>query len=147
MILPLQKRHRLIWTVLAIVLPIGFVSAYLAVQETPVNKVTKEIEVIGVISNQLSDEHFNVIEKTDGKTDSSIYHLIVEVLQPIRQSSSVLYVSETDKIEDGRAIGLVNQQGEYVFNLQDPMQTNDKLLFYNPINKKVFHTLQHQLSE
>ena len=147
MILPLQKRHRLIWTVLAIVLPIGFVSAYLAIQETPVNKATEEIQVFGEVSSQLSDDYFNIIERKDERTDSTIYHLIVEVLQPIRQSSSVLYISETEKVEDGRAIGLVNQQGKYVFNLQDAMQTNDKILFYNSIDKKVFHTLQHQLSE
>ena len=141
MILPLQKRHRLIWTVLAIVLPIGFVSAYFAIQETPVNKTTEEIQVIGAISNELSDEYFNVIERKDERTDSTIYKLIVEVLQPIRQSSSVIYISETEKIEDGRAIGLVNQQGKYVFELQDGMQTNDKILLYNPINKEVFNRL------
>ena len=60
---------------------------------------------------------------------------------------SPVYISETEKVEDGRAIGLVNQQGKYVFDLQDAMQTNDKILFYNSIDKKVFHTLQHQLSE
>lgn len=147
MILPLQKRHRLIWTVLAIVLPIGFVSAYLAIQETPTNKATEEIQVIGPITNQLYDDYFNIIERTDEQEDTTIYHLIVEVLQPIRQSSSVLYISETENVEDGRAIGLVSQKGKYVFELQDPMQTNDKILFYNSINKEVFHILQHQLSE
>lgn len=143
MILPLQKRHRLIWTILAIVLPIGFVSAYFAIQETPTNETEEEIQVFGAISSQLSDQYFNIIERKDERTDSTIYHLIVKVLKPIRQSSSVIYISETENIKDGRAIGLVNQQGKYVFDIQDPMQTNDKILFYNSINKEIFHILSH----
>jgi hypothetical protein len=141
MILTLQKRHRWIWTILAVLLPIGFLSAYFAIQEVPTNSAGEPQVIRGEITAELYDDAFHIIERSDEREDTAFFHLIVDVLKPISQSASVIYISATDKVEDGRLIGCVNQRGRYVFELLDPMQTNDKILLYNPIQKTVFHIL------
>ena len=145
MILPLQKRHRLIWSILAILLPIGCISAYWSICEIPINENTpKEVTSIGEKFNTREDDWFKIIERKSELNDSTLYQLSIEVKKSINQSATVVYISETDNIEQETAIGQLNSKGIYYFKIPDPLQTNDNLLFYNPITKEVFHVLGNE---
>ena len=145
MILPLQKRHRLVWSVLAILLPIGFISAYMAIQEVPVN-MTEEEKLYSAEKpfGEREDEFFKITEEESTFEGSIINILIIEIKKPINQAATVIYISETDQIDNQKAIGQLDKTGTYIFMLQDPLQTNDNILFYNPIHKEVFHILKSQ---
>lgn len=142
MILPLQKRHRLVWSVLAILLPVGFISAYMAIQEIPVNSVEYEIFTNEKPFSEREDEFFKITEDEIILEDSIINLLTIKIKKPINQAAAVIYISETDQVDNQKSIGQLNKVGTYMFTLEDPLQTNDNLLFYNPIHKKVFHILK-----
>ncbi len=141
MILSLQKRHRQIWTVFAIVLPVLFVMSYFYIPAQPINPATTDYSLFPMIYNEKEDAKFKIIERKLELEEEIKYQLQVIVKEPIRESSTLIYISENDKITDKIPVGQVFSKGSYTLKILDPLQKNDRVIFYNPITKKIFHRL------
>lgn len=149
MILPLQRRHRIIWTIIALLLPLLFVAALLSIPQPSENPASDySYELYPNQYNELQDEHFKITERKLETSDSILYQIVIEVKQPLREAATSIYITEmastdVDNFDTSmrNAIGQVFSKGTYIFELFDPLQTNDGLVFYNPITQKVVHTL------
>jgi hypothetical protein len=146
MILSLQKRHRQLWTVFAIVLPVFFVWSYLSIPTTAKNPITEDYSLLPIIYNEIENDDFKVIERKIELELDINYQLQVIVKKPIRQSAALIFVGENEAaIKDKSPVGQLFSKGNYSFPLLDPLQKNDNIYLYNPITKKVFYTLENKV--
>ena len=129
--LKLQKRHRLIWVLLAILLPIGFVSAYLVIPSptTQPYKATVSEAVIG--EDNLASVHYN-------STTSSLQVVLKKALTT---PSTTLFLSNDETITNATLIGSLSSKKAYAFSLPKAL-SNTHLLFYDGIKQEVYHHIK-----
>ncbi|MGB0864472.1 MAG: hypothetical protein ACPG19_10965 [Saprospiraceae bacterium] len=144
MILSLQKRHRLIWTVFAIVLPLLFVWSYLSIPTTANNPTIEDYSLLPIVHNGIENDDFRIIERKIELEFDINYQLEFIVKKPIRQAATLIFIGENEAdIKDKAPIGQLFSKGNYSFPLFDPLQKNDNIYLYNPITKKVFYTIKN----
>lgn len=134
---------------LGILLPVGFVSAYLAIPKPVADKIENysRIEPYEKIVNSASDEffHANFRQTPDG----AILQIEIFIKKPLTVPSAVVYLSnapEPPGLESLKLLGALGSKGVYRFNfLHDlDLSTGYYLLFYDFIKKEKFHSLKIQ---
>ena len=142
MIVSLQKRHRQIWTVFAIVLPIVFVASYFTIPERAFEEESKDYSLLPIIFNEREDDFFKITERKLEREEDIKYQMEVTIKQPFKQTSALIFIAESESVQGKEPIGQIFSKGSYSFDLLDPLQTNDKIIFYNPLTKEVFHIVE-----
>ncbi len=139
MIKPLRKRHLQIWTVLAFLIPLGIISAYIVVPKQALDKLLQQD-----ITTALPVE----VKKTTGKdytaflrssNDQKNYQLQVNINKESTTASSLIYqLSKGEK----ELIGRVATKGSYFFSIKADSENKYSFIVYDIIHQQTIDTLK-----
>jgi hypothetical protein len=140
MIKPLRKRHLQIWVLLAILLPLGIISATVARRYfPPTNLIQPQSEtVLPVIIMQKETPQFAI--QLRGLNSSEVKQLLWINKQPLTIPTAAIYKVSSDRasISGANYIGRIESLGSYTFNIP-PHRPQAPLHFivYDFIHKKI----------
>ena len=142
MILRFRKRHRLMWLLIGVLLPIAYIVALLA--------RPGEIENEGTQFNQPSTQVLKELAKSPAldawlsKDDLDNHYLEIEYKKTSQYPLATFYIgpNKDDKIDAYRLLGKVEAQGRQRFILDSlaMAQGGQYLLQYDPIRKEKIAT-------
>lgn len=141
MIYKLRRRHRNMWMILAVLLPIGFVSAYLAIPEFIHEnefEAWKSVAYSTIINSAETDNLLVNLRKDENLPGQQIEVLIK---QPLSSPGILVYLAEqpTENIRQANLLGSLEANGAQRFTLNDFL-ANFKafhLLFYDNLKKEL----------
>ncbi|MGB0929321.1 MAG: hypothetical protein ACPGVB_01000 [Chitinophagales bacterium] len=148
MIPKLRRRHKWMWLILMILLPMGFIIAYSLIPESQelVNKqlpASKPIPLAKIVSIQKTPQ-FDVSLRED--VNLGLKQIEVRVKQTLTRPSTHLYVSDktSKEIEEALFLGILETKGAYRFNLNPAItyQNAFVLLFYDKIAGEIYEEVQ-----
>ena len=136
MIIQLRRRHYYTWLSIAVLLPIGFVWAYLNMPQMPSDSFHQTAAVAypkRIKSAETTTLKVNLRQNTEG-----VYQIEVMVLKPLVGAANQLYVSTTADKPLGILLGALDNTGTYYFPLpNDIMAVSDlTLTVYDVIKQK-----------
>ena len=140
MILPLRNRHRSIWILLAVVLPIAFVGAYLIIPERPEGRILLNNQRVAnpgaVITNQ------TITANLIGSPDQGLT-LEVRLPQPLKSSFVTAYISSDDQEWPGNALllGTLQGIGTYQFEIKEE-EIRTRLILYDEIKQELIKSIE-----
>jgi hypothetical protein len=140
MIKPLRKRHLQIWLLLAILLPIGIISATVARRHLPQMNLLQPRSgaVFPVIVKQKETPRFSVQLRSNNAFQAT--QLLWINKQPLITPTAAIYLASSDKasLGDAHYIGRIESRGTYVFNLTAfQPQAPIHIIVYDFIHKKI----------
>ncbi|MEZ4886920.1 MAG: hypothetical protein R3E32_19480 [Chitinophagales bacterium] len=148
MIPELRKRHKWMWLVLTVLLPLGFITAYslIPTSQVMVNQnfpATLPIPLAKIVSIRNTPQ-FDIQLREDNVL--GLKQIEVVVKNALTRPSTHLYVSDksSKKVNDVLFLGILESKGTYRFNL-NPSMTYQKtfiLLFYDKIAGEVYLEVQ-----
>ncbi len=138
----LRKRHRYIWMVLGIALPLLCLEAIEHIPKNVIGDIPRYSCPAGIAScGEFSHSDYYHSFETEIETKDSISNLIVTVKQPIVSAFTTLYIDKSEEItSQSLLIGLLNGMGKYEFQVPNEI-INDSftLFFHDKLNNKTFH--------
>ncbi|MGI9544746.1 MAG: hypothetical protein ACR2MX_15900 [Cyclobacteriaceae bacterium] len=116
---------------LALLLPLAFIWAYMVTPEHSTNPLTLVVD---------TDELFLVKHLADQGTTGK---LEINIQQPLTAPSTLVYITDPSNPDIGKAIliGSLGPKGRYLLNLPATLPRDPVILFYDAINKKVYHQI------
>lgn len=131
----LRNRHRRVWQLWAILLPIGFVSAILVLPQKTTQAALVENST-QPLPNVLQTQHTAWLTANLRTSDAPNKQLEIILKKPLELPSAQLYWQNT-------FIGNLGAKGTYRFSLDSLQTTNAPytLEIRDPINKSVFQTI------
>jgi hypothetical protein len=142
MIKPLRKRHLQIWSCLAILIPLGIISAWLAVPKPVKDRILNPAEssALPVIIKSISKDEYSVSLRR--KQDWSAVQLEWINHSPLTVPSAIIYETYPQKAMDGPEgadlIGRIDSRGTYHFPLEkDSATTQRSFILYDIIHHRV----------
>ena len=140
MIHKLRNRHFYTWIVLALILPLGFMLAWRAVPEPLFGEIIShkrpsEAEII-----ELSEDH---LIRVNALVDAENPGLEIILKTPLTVPGANIYLAADDSedINLAQLLGQVDSKNSYYFSTGEQIKQGQFLLFYDPINKNVFHKI------
>src|SRR5882672_2992665 len=91
MIKPLRKRHLQIWTLLAVLIPAGIISAYLVVPKEAFDKLLQEDKTAALPVEIKKMEQKNYSSYLRSSADRKNYQLQVDIINESTAPSSLIY--------------------------------------------------------
>lgn len=136
MVPELRKRHRLVWQVWALLLPIGFVSAILVLpKQMPVNQlpIAREMPLGNIVQSESTDA---LIVSLRAQAGLSNKQLEITLKKPLDMPSALVYWQDT-------FIGSLGAKGTQYFTLDSALVANPPFLLEirNPIDQTVFQKI------
>lgn len=144
MIKPLRKRHLQIWITIAFLLPIGIISAWIAIPQPLKDKLLQpaSTQALPVIIKNLQQRDPFIAIRSNADTSSLQLEWIsgTELTFP---SALIYQVSDSEKnIESGNIIGRVDMRGAYHFPLKkDIANKNFHFIVYDIIHHKIIQRI------
>ncbi|MEO1049886.1 MAG: hypothetical protein AAFX87_04655 [Bacteroidota bacterium] len=150
MIIPLRKRHFLIWIVLGILLPIMAITAFINVQKIPPSEVTfnKQSPPLPDIKHEAQDEYVKINIRANA---SGEYQLETIILQPFVSASSLIYLSNSSNPADfdqAAFVGSITAKGVYRFKIPASSINNRDMvnvIFYDKVKENIFENIEVKL--
>ncbi|MFK7903758.1 MAG: hypothetical protein AB8B69_01470 [Chitinophagales bacterium] len=148
MVPQLRRRHKWMWLILTILLPMGFITAYSLMpptQETIAQPLpdSKPAPLSKIISIRQTPQ-FDVKLREDNIL--GLKQIEVVLNKALKRPSTHLYVSDksSKEIADAQFLGLLGSKGDYRFNLNPAItyQNAFVLLFYDKIAGEVYEEIQ-----
>ncbi len=135
MITKLRKRHRRVWLVIAVVLPLLFIAAYTSIpkyqlQESPSNTINESLITLKF-----------PMKAWLTKSETGAYHLGLYVNEYESSVAAQVYLTNielNDYVKNGYLIGTVNGAGEYSFTVKPEILEphHNFIVIYDPIKQK-----------
>lgn len=132
------------WAILAVLLPAGFVAAYLAIPQKAIDRVpaVAQVPALENILASADDAHFHVKYRSSSSGEKQ---LEVIIKMPLTIPSALVYISSTDSFNPENALlaGELDSKGVYRFALPAGYAGGEHftVVFYDFIKKKTFHSL------
>jgi hypothetical protein len=154
MIKSLRKRHLQIWTVWAVLLPVGIITAWLAVPKAVVDKLLQpETSVsLPVLVKSIDKRNYTVSLKCN--EDKSQYQLEWINKEVSTVPSSLIYKvsplrvpeqgerKEQSSLEGAELIGRVSVRGTYHFSLSKDSTNMYNFILFDIIKKQIIDSLK-----
>jgi hypothetical protein len=145
MIKPLRKRHLQIWILLAILLPIGILSATIARRHVPPTNLIQPQSgtVLPVIITQKETPQFSI--QLRGNNAFEARQLLWINKQPLTVPTAAIYLASSDKasLSGAQYIGRIEARGTYVFIWPQHKQMKPMhFIVYDFLHKQIIYTLQ-----
>lgn len=133
----LRKRHRYIWMVLGIALPLLCIEAIEAIPQNVIADIPRHFCSLDIGICGIDDAEYPiVIEQV--QSDNT---LNVQVKAPLKSAFTLAYLSNSQELdENSTLLGAIHTMGDYSFDMED--QVGRYLLLVDKLNDK---TLYHQL--
>lgn len=142
MIKPLRKRHVQIWACLAVLIPLGIISAWLAVPKPVQDRLLHPApsQAFPVIIKTISKNDYSVSLRR--QEDGSAVQLEWINISPLTSPSGIIYETGPEKglkdIEGTGLIGRIDSRGTYHFPLKKNVQdAHRSFLLYDIIHHQV----------
>lgn len=150
MIRSLRKRHLLTWALLAILLPIGFITAFWAIPQEQSIAQELQFDVPEAFSTLLqSNETENLKVQLRESPSNRLKQVEIEVKQPLGRTSALVYLADSNiqTAEEGQLLNQLGAVGVYRITLDSTLsaQTAFHFLFYDKIKGEVFDKIQLSL--
>jgi hypothetical protein len=157
MIKSLRKRHLQIWTLWALLLPIGIITAWLAVLKPVTDKLLQPeaSTALPVLQKSIDKKNYTVNLKSN--EDKSQYQLEWINKETLSIPSSLIYKAspnpasplsspkESEKeggdLEGAELVGRIETRGTYHFNLLKDSTNNYNFILYDIIKKQIIDSL------
>lgn len=139
MIKPLRKRHLQIWTLWAVLIPIGIIIAWMAVPEKPIQELLQEPgnEVLPVLVRSVERPNYRVNLKAN--KDKTRYQI-----EWINKAGSTMPSSLIYKISqpENELVGRVKSSGVFHFNLSKDSTNTYDFILYDIITQQTIDSLK-----
>lgn len=141
----LRKRHRYMWFVIGIGLPLLCLEAIEGIVIRPTAEIPRlscpaDITDCGITErHEVSDHAINIsLQKRD-----SLSQISISYTQPIVSAFTLAYLTATEEVdESARLIGNLNEMGKYSFEVpNEALQGMSHIIIYDKLNA---NTLYHQ---
>lgn len=145
----LRKRHRYIWMVLGIALPLLCLEAIENIPKNVIADIPRYACPAGITScGDSSHSDYDHTFQVTTKTTDSITSLKIVVSQPIKSAFTTLYIDQTgEKTQNSILIGQISQMGDYEYQIPTNIVDGSfTLLFFDELNDTTLHK-EHFLSE
>jgi hypothetical protein len=147
MILSLRKRHRMIWLLLAILLPIGVVVAWLAKPDADLAIGTYPFETAlsgSPVGETVAFSHGTI--QLVAQPATRLQTLVFQIEKPLDQPGVAVYVSD-QPLKDpkkGTSLGILGSKGPTYFKLDTSTVNWSQMhaLLFDPIRKQTLQTIQ-----
>ena len=148
MVPQLRRRHKWIWLILTILLPLGFITSYSLISQTQdmVNAplLASKPAPLSKIASIRETPQFDIRLREDNNL--GLKQIEVTLNEPLSRPSTHLYLSDKSSKEIGNAqfLGVLDSKGIYRFNLNPSMtyQNAFVLLFYDKIAGEIYEEVQ-----
>ena len=142
MIKPLRKRHLQIWSVLAVLIPVGIIGA-LIVRPKPANDKTLQpssTEALPVIIKKIEKENYTVSLRGNNQNATQLEWINKTVLT---FPTATIYktVSGNKGIAGAELIGRIEARGTYHFALKPDSANNYYFILYDFIKQQVIDSI------
>ena len=138
MIKPLRKRHLQVWTLLAVLIPAGIISAYFVIPKEVTNKLMQKDKTtaLPVVINKTEGKNYAVYLRSSD--DKKNYQLQWINTKASTQPSSLIY-----KLSNGEKelIGRIESTGNYYFPLKADSANNYNFILYDIIHQQTVDTI------
>jgi len=139
MIKPLRKRHLQIWTLLAVLIPAGIISGYMAVPKQALNKLIQEdkTDALPVVIKKVERNDYSVYLRSS--EDKKNYQLQWINTKASTLPSSLIYQLNSAEKE---LIGRVESTGSYYFPLKEDTTGRYNFILYDIIHQQAIDTIK-----
>ena len=142
MIKPLRKRHLQIWSVLAVLIPVGIIGA-LIVRPKPANDKTLQpssTEALPVIIKKIEKENYTVSLRGNNQIATQLEWINKSVLT---FPTAVIYktIPGNNNIGNADLIGRIEARGTYHFALQPDSANNYYFILYDFIHQQMIDSI------
>jgi hypothetical protein len=149
MIKPLRKRHLQIWTLWALLLPIGILSATIARRSIPANQLI-EVQNGKTLPVVIAERKWQGdIIQLRGNSRASIKQLVWVNKLPLQVASATVYVTDSDtgSVQKAKYVGRIESRGNYVFDLLPANEHRNELRFivYDFIHQQIIDRINFKL--
>lgn len=153
MIKSLRKRHLQIWIILAIILPVGIIVAWISVPEPAKDKLLQPLSAEDLpvtLKTFYSRGPYEVVLQTNA--DTSEFQLKWMNKQTLTYPTATIYkmpLRDTE-ITNGKLVGRVEARGNYYFKVDSTFNTSKdsayQLLLYDFIHKQIIDSITFKTS-
>jgi len=145
MIRPLRKRHLQIWSVLAVLIPIGIISA-LIVRPKPARDVLLQptfSEALPIVIKTVEKENYTVSLRGNDQTATQLEWINKSVLA---FPTAVIYkATGSFSPEKSELIGRIEARGNYHFALKpDSASSSNRFILYDFIHQQILDSINFQ---
>lgn len=146
MIKSLRKRHRQVWILLAVLLPVGILFSWLVIPNPVPVKILKPVsmELLPVIKYTTEKREYKINIRTNN--ENTAWQLEWKNKLALRVPSAVIYrVKDSNSdITKAQLIGRIEAKGDYLFQLKpDSLRQQDfGFLLYDFIHEKIIDSLK-----
>lgn len=138
MIHPLRRQHRYTWILLAILLPLGFTLAVIAIPEQKLHSKNLGFGKTGALMDIEKSAAGTQLKANLRKDPKQLVRQIeIMVMHPLQSPSATVYLSPeaSININGGQFLGQLGPKGVYRFNLDSVQSQYSEihLLIYDPI--------------
>ncbi|QEC68945.1 hypothetical protein FRZ67_17120 [Panacibacter ginsenosidivorans] len=147
MIKPLRKRHLQIWTALAVLIPIGIISAWLSIPTAAKDKLLQPASAKALPVVLLAAEKDDYTVRIRSYSDTSQLQLEWINKKTLTHPTATIYKIQTGvkDIHNGILVGRIEARGNYYFKLDSTLKpvnaSTYQLLLYDFIHKQVIDTI------
>ncbi|MEP7318741.1 MAG: hypothetical protein ABI921_08360 [Panacibacter sp.] len=117
MIKSLRKKHLQIWTILAVLLPVGIITAWMVIPEQAKDKLLQPVasETLPVILKTVDKDNYAVTLRTN--SDTSVLQLEWNNKKTLTCPTATIYKTkpEANNITNSDLIGRIEARGTYYF--------------------------------
>ena len=139
MIKPLRKRHLQLWSLLAVLIPAGIISAYFVIPKDAVNKLIQEDKTasLPLVINKVERKDYSVYLRSSA--DKKNYQL-----QWVNPKASTLPSSLIYKLTNGEKelIGRIESIGNYYFPLKADSANSYNFILYDIIHQQTIDAIK-----
>lgn len=131
---PLRKIHVQVWILLAVLIPVGIISAYMVVPKEAVNKLLPEEKsaALPIVINKAETKNYSVYLRRSA--DNKSYQLQWINNRASVQPSSLVYKERNGERE---LIGRVESTGTYFFPLKADSLNAYRFILYDIIHQHI----------
>ncbi|MFY0593847.1 MAG: hypothetical protein JXQ92_14465 [Roseivirga sp.] len=138
----MRKRHRYIWMVMGIALPLLCLEAIEGIPNNVIADIPRHSCPGSITScgDYNHSDYYHAIQVTT-KTIDSLTNFKIVVKQPIKSAFTTLYLDPSgEKTTSSILIGQLSQMGDYNYQIPTDMVNGSfTLFFYDELNDKIFH--------
>ena len=141
MIKSLRKRHRQVWMVWAILLPVGILFAWLVIpDQLPVKLLQQQTSaLLPAVVSQKDMENYTITIRTDKQNEQ--WQLQWHNKKVLTVPSALIYyvTGSGEPVTSNELIGRIETRGEYVFPLRSIVKNNahPEFILYDFIHEKI----------
>jgi hypothetical protein len=141
----LRKKHLLIWSALAVLLPVGIIAAYSSVEKPATAETLQPVKetALPVVLHQKENEAWSISIRRNA--NNSQLQLYWNNNKTLTVPTAVIYQTAKGQkdIANAKYIGRIEARGDYMFAVDSSFTgSNYQLLLYDFIHKQIIDSIQ-----